>query len=167
MYYITTDTHFNHPLMLKIGRPADYEDRIFKSMQQLSEDDVLIHLGDICIGKDQEMHDQYIKPLRCKKILVRGNHDKKSDTWYYKNGWDFVCDQFMIKKYGKEVVFSHMPVMEGSLLMSTKVNIHGHLHTMEHRQYELGGTPEHILISIERDGCQVQSLKSILDRQHK
>ena len=34
-----------------------------------------------------------------RKVLVMGNHDKKSARWYSEHGFDFVCNMFVLK-YG-------------------------------------------------------------------
>jgi len=132
--YLISDTHFGHDAMIQYcGRPKGFEELLWKGMQILQEDDILIHLGDICIGKNADWHAKYIEPLPCKKILVRGNHDKKSDKWYLEHGWDFVCNQFKNKMYGKKIVFSHMPVVwDGDYEM----NVHGHFHNSDHRRHE-------------------------------
>lgn len=53
--WITTDTHFGHDMLIQYGRPTDFSERIFKGLEQVSPGDMLIHLGDFCIGKDEEM----------------------------------------------------------------------------------------------------------------
>ena len=65
-----------------------------------------------------------------KKILVRGNHDSKSDAWYYNHGWDFVCTEFKNKYFGHEIIFTHKPM---PLDETVEFNIHGHMHGNKHR----------------------------------
>ena len=133
-YYVIADTHFNHWEMQKLcNRPEDFEDKIHSQLMKLSANDVLIHLGDICIGKDSEMHEKYIKPLWCRKILVRGNHDEKTNTWYLRNGWDFVCESIVDNMFGKKILFSHKPISYDN---NYDINIHGHLHNTPHRDGE-------------------------------
>lgn len=58
-YYLTTDTHFGHDILMQYsGRPEGFSDLILENIIQTphGEADVLIHLGDICIGKDTEWH---------------------------------------------------------------------------------------------------------------
>lgn len=132
---LTTDTHFNHSVIKEYcGRPDNYEELVAKEFKQLKKDKhILIHLGDICIGKEAEMHEKYIEPIECKKILVKGNHDSKSDNWYMEHGWDWVCRSMTIKRGGKIVLLSHEPkVWDGYW----EVNIHGHFHNANHRRYE-------------------------------
>ena len=95
--WLTTDTHFNHDKMLEYcDRPMGFEYIIYNNLaESVKEGDLLFHLGDVSFGKDEEMHQRFIQPLPCNKVLVKGNHDKKSNSWYLDNGWDFVCDLFI------------------------------------------------------------------------
>lgn len=161
--YITTDTHFFHKeKMLKwCGRPDDYEKRIIKGFKSLSSTDILVHLGDICIGEDKYVHDKIISQIPCKKILVRGNHDKKSNTWYLRNGWDFVCTSFFDKCFGLKIMFSHRPYTWDGIY---DINIHGHLHNLGHRTDEVDKMHcMNYLISLEKMGYYPISLRSIVD----
>jgi len=105
-------------------RPANYEELFIKNLSTLTEKDILIHLGDICIRKDEFIHETIIKPLKCKKILVKGNHDHKSNSWYLRHSWDFVCEGFIDTLFGKKILFSHEPTFN----VGCHLNIHGHLH---------------------------------------
>jgi len=159
--YLTTDTHFSHKkeMIEYCDRPIDFEERLIKSFCLLQHDDILFHLGDICIGKDQDIHDNIIQKIKAKKILVRGNHDKKSNSWYLRNGWDFVCRHFFDKYHGLNVLFSHRPVAWDGMF---DINIHGHLHNLGHRPDEKGNSMNH-LISLEIDGYRPLSLRSVLE----
>ena len=130
--YVMTDSHLGHEKLLSYGdRQKGYELEIIKSIQQLPNNlDLCIHLGDVCIGNDEQHHNDLLFVLRSKfrrNVLVRGNHDGKSDNWYYERGWDFVCDEFTAKFFGKRLLFRHIPIpadIKGGL----DFNIHGHLH---------------------------------------
>lgn len=134
--WITTDTHFGHDNMVQYcDRPVDFGEKIAKGLfNNCKFGDVLIHLGDVCIGKDEYWHNKYIKTLPCKKWLVRGNHDKKSDKWYLEHGWDFVAMKFQIYYQGKSILFTHIPELDRKLeerllgAGSFDINIHGHFH---------------------------------------
>lgn len=131
--YVISDTHFNHDAIVKYCmRPHDHEAKLLDSINKIKSEDCLIHLGDICIGEDQMTH-AFIKDLKCRKILVMGNHDSKSWSWYMEHGWDFVCDSFKLKYAGKNICFSHKPQpWDGDW----EINVHGHLHNLGHRDKE-------------------------------
>ena len=132
--WLISDTHFHHAKMVDYCyRPKDFEARIMKALCQIPYTDILIHLGDIGMGQDQLVHNTYIKPLACKKWLVLGNHDKKSNSWYLDNSWDFVCKKFYSTYFGKRILFSHRPEKDDEYY---DINIHGHFHNSERHQQE-------------------------------
>lgn len=138
--YITTDTHFNHMKLHEVfgDRPANFQDLIIASHNALPEDTLLIHLGDFCIGKDDEMHDKWNNATKHiqHRVLVRGNHDNKSDSYYLRHGWDYVCSLTIMRVFGKRVLFSHIP-RDHTHYPTTEINIHGHTHGNTHRDFEI------------------------------
>lgn len=158
--YITTDTHFNHTGIIDFcSRPANFEAILQKHLKNLNQDDVLVHLGDICMGNDIAVHEKYIQPIKAKKILVRGNHDHKTDVWYLEHGWDFVCESFSNTCFGVKCLFSHKPATwDGNF----DINLHGHLHNLSHHKDEKTMGLNY-LISLERDGYRPLNLRKILE----
>ena len=143
--YLITDTHFFHDKMpLYCGRPENHTEVTGGNLLKLQVEpsDALIHLGDICVGHDEKAHELYIRPLKCKKWLVRGNHDNKSDSWYLNHGWDWVGYKMQGRYFGKNVLFSHCPErfleVEQGLWGAGNfdLNIHGHFHNTLHRLQE-------------------------------
>ena len=133
-YWLTTDTHFEHPALQQYcGRPENCDELVRKNIKDvIKEEDVLIHLGDVCIGNDKE-NNAFFGTLGCRTILVRGNHDGKSHHWYMQNGWTLCVDRFDLQMFGKKIAFTHIPVgWDGYFDM----NIHGHFHNANHRRYE-------------------------------
>lgn len=132
--WITTDTHFSHKALVEYGRPKDFELKIKKALKNcVKPDDLLVHLGDVCIGNDAENNNWFKKELGCKTYLIRGNHDTKSINWYLNNGWDVVADRLDIEMFGKRICFTHMPVAWDGYF---DINYHGHFHDTDHRRNE-------------------------------
>lgn len=78
--WIGGDLHFLHDNLIKpeyCSRPKDHSQKIFDGLMRIPEKDLFICLGDISIGRELEVYERFIKPLKCRKILVKGNHDKK------------------------------------------------------------------------------------------
>jgi len=94
--------------------------------------DVLIHLGDICMRDDAVWHSRFMYGMVCKKWLIRGNHDRKSAVWYLNHGWDFVADNFLMTRHGMKILFSHTPQPDSGY----DINIHGHFHNNSPDSYE-------------------------------
>jgi len=161
--FLQTDTHLGHERMIEFGRVRDFENRIFKGLKVLTPEDIFIHLGDICIGNDEGYHLNYVLKIPCKKILVRGNHDKKTISWYLQY-WDFVCDSFSLEVYGKKILFSHVPFPPQKELYD--FNIHGHCHIKEllrkDKIYPYYDEKYHKLLSLEKLDYQLIQLKTFL-----
>lgn len=131
--WLIADTHFNHPEMVRdCGRRQDFEEQIWKGLAQIPQKDILVHLGDICIGRDKEIHEQ-LRQYSFGKILVKGNHDNKSNNWYLNNGWDFVCEQFKDRYFKQRILFSHVP---RALEEGYDINIHAHFHNINEKYHE-------------------------------
>ena len=134
-YWLISDTHFNHDKLTEWGgRSGDWQDQIKKGLFAIPQEDILIHLGDINIGGDLQTHEEIIRLLPPhRKILVRGNHDKKGVAWYSEHGWDFVCDGFELIYQGHYLHITHRPARVNN---NTSWNIHGHTHGNLHRAEE-------------------------------
>jgi len=161
--FILADTHFCHEKILEF-RDSNYEKKIASFLFRLREEDILIHLGDICIGRDAFVHDEYIKPLKCKKILIKGNHDHKSRSWYLNHGRDWVCKQMYDVYFGKRILFSHVPKPYQDRY---DYNIHGHLHDKSHRILEFIDFYDYSfnkLISIEKSGYEPVNLRTFIEK---
>lgn len=164
--WIIADTHFNHKNIIEYcHRPLDFEERIFKSLNKVLQDDILIHLGDVCVGQDEAVHEKLKHCLKCRRFLVKGNHDKKTNSWYLSHGWDFVCESFTDRYFGQKIMFSHKPKQ---LEKYVDLNIHGHLHEIDEGQKELKLgtvlTEKHKLFSLEKENYKPVLLDAFLRR---
>lgn len=160
--WLITDTHFNHRKMEEYcNRPKDFEEIILRNLKIIKSNDTIIHLGDFCIGRDEYWHGVWNNLLATnRKILVRGNHDKKTDSWYLNHGWSIVCESFSGHYFGNYITFSHRLIPN-----IQNLNIHGHFHNnldrllkgnfvvegeKERNEKDLTGlNNNHILLSLE------------------
>lgn len=160
--WLISDTHFSHIKLEEWGkRTGQWQRKLWKGLSLIPKSDTLIHLGDICIGDDAEVHEK-IKLLKCHKILVKGNHDKKSNTWYTEHGWDFVCDGIELIFNGHYLHLTHRPSHPQG---NNTWNIHGHTHgDMHHSEdyVDFYSKEYHIDISPELRGYSPLSLEAIL-----
>ena len=123
---VISDLHLKHQNMLTYcQRPENFTELIVKNYKELvGPEDTVINLGDVGIGKFDDWKD-IIPSLPGKKILVRGNHDKKSCDWYVSHaGFDFACDGLIYRG----VWLTHKPAE--SLPEGCQYNIFGHLHNI-------------------------------------
>ena len=164
-YWLISDTHFAHEkLDAWGGREGDWQDKLWRGIRSIPSEDVLIHLGDVCIGDDVDVH-AMLSRASCKKILVRGNHDKKSVSWYIEHGWDFVCDQIGLEFHGVDLLLSHRPMPPDT--WRWRYNIHGHTHGNMHRAEEYSAFYDatfHIDISPEIAGYLPLRLDTLMKK---
>jgi calcineurin-like phosphoesterase family protein len=126
--FVTADNHFDHFNIIR------YESRPYSSTEEMnldmiekwnsvvSPEDEVYNLGDIALAKT-EFIVWLSYQLVGKIYLVKGNHDKKSNTFYQSLGWTVFNKP--IVWHDRKVVLSHArkPVDPGW------INIHGHSHS--------------------------------------
>lgn len=165
-YWLITDTHFGHDKLVVWGaRPFDFGTRIMDALvSTVTEEDVLIHLGDISFGGDAEWN-LYLKKLKCKKWLTTGNHDKRTISWYISHGWDFVAEAILIPLYGYRILLSHIPQPDSP---TYDINIHGHFHNTDHRKHEPAIsailTDKHVLLALENNNYRPWDLQKVIEQ---
>lgn len=161
--WVISDTHFGHvSLATKYNaRPDDFEAKIIYNWNTLIDPtDIVLHLGDLFIG-NQSVWKDIVNNLNGNKVLIKGNHDSQSYSWYLNNGFSFACETCVWDMFGYTILFSHKPKTEGDF----DINVHGHLHEGRHR--ELQTDHRHILISLEKNGYQPMLLETIIKKWEK
>ena len=184
-YWVISDTHIDTPenlssIVRRKVRPPNHTALSGEGLKRLFPQDILIHLGDV-IDKDEGQLPDYLAqcPART-KILCLGNHDGHSPHWYLRAGFSAVVETFTIPYGGKNIMFSHHPVMtqqysceepprfhEYRLPDGIDLNIHGHLHLRNHRDAESAWQDEQderwFLFSLEAAGYLPAKLDSIIN----
>ncbi len=126
--YLISDTHFNHGnIATYCDRPGDFTEIIMRNWAAtVKPEDLVIHLGDVVIGKRHEIG-SVLDSLPGRKVLVRGNHDRQSSCgWWMAHGFVFACDSMVFRGQW----LTHEPAI--SLPTNCTYNIHGHLHNIWH-----------------------------------
>lgn len=126
------DTHFGHDKF----HSDNWEYKFWKKYNNINQDFILYHLGDLSFIHNHEYLDEIFKKFRanehCKNIvLILGNHDDKASR-YLQHGI-IACDEMIIHYKNKEICLTHEPIC----YLGSLINIHGHLHTKNdsHREY--------------------------------
>jgi calcineurin-like phosphoesterase family protein len=165
--FLISDTHFNHTNIIKYtNRPFKDEVKmnltIFENWNSVvGNNDIVIHLGDLLLGNGEKngVRD-LIKNLKGKKHLIKGNHDKKKNTFYKNLGFEIIAD-FLIKEIcGKKLLFIHQP-LEGFNPENSFFDfvIHGHTHKKNPPEWE-----NHINLSLELWNYTPVNLDFILNK---
>ncbi len=143
--WFTSDTHFNHANIIRYcdrpwhGKAPDPDGNIVvteddvKRMNEtiigmwnarVGENDVVWHLGDFCLGKDQRTAiPEFVSRLKGHKRIVLGNHDRHGVKFYYDAGFEAVYDRTVL--WNGFYLLSHSPI---EFVKPPFVNIAGHVH---------------------------------------
>jgi calcineurin-like phosphoesterase family protein len=128
--FVIADTHFGHENIIK------YESRPFKNTEEMNqaliknwnsvvgEKDIVYFLGDFALCSKEKII-EIGQQLKGYKILIYGNHDKKSVGVFKRAGFDEVY------KHPIEIdniIFSHAKIPYDNL-KTNQINIHGHNHS--------------------------------------
>jgi calcineurin-like phosphoesterase family protein len=96
----------------------------------VSDDDIVIHLGDYICGGTKEQVKAITEQLKGIKILITGNHDRKGKGFFMDCGFERVFKhRWIVGMY----CFSHRP-QEAQWLLDNEVryNMHGHSHKWQY-----------------------------------
>lgn len=145
MIYLITDTHFGHENIKKYcNRPDNFENILEENLKKtLTNDDLLIHLGDVAFKR--ELINKFCK-LPGKKILIKGNHDKCTDSFYMSAGFTLVAEEITLNIEGYRLLFTHRPKFGHE----ADINIHGHFHSL----YTPDETRLYLPLSLEHMGYE-------------
>ena len=119
-----SDPHLSHENIIKFERTQFktifQHDIYIKSLiiKNTQKNDTLYVLGDI--GELTKENMLFWKNLKCKTVLIRGNHDTQKQKLL--EAFDVVSDVPIF--YNKRILLSHEPLP----VTNETINIHGHLH---------------------------------------
>jgi hypothetical protein len=71
-YRLIADTHFAASDRLSV-RSRNRQDQQWAALRPIPAEDIRIHLGDVCVHRDKEVHARLNKDVVCRRVLVRGN----------------------------------------------------------------------------------------------
>lgn len=165
--WLITDTHFNHEAMKTLcGRPDNFNELIIRNWKRLVQpDDLVIHLGDVIFSRAGELAG-IMTQLPGKKVLTLGNHDKRKESWYLQRGFDAVCERFIYRG----IMFSHVPLTREQMgwgydyYQGKVINVHGHFHNTDHRDWEYEVGDHNKLLSLENENYKPVLLEEFLSR---
>ncbi len=124
------------------------------------KNDIVYILGDICHHLPVEQANEIIKKLNGRKILIRGNHDKKYDE----NLFEEICDFKTVSLNGVYFSLMHYPMLSWPKKNSGSIQLHGHIHA--DMSYNQKNRDEHIFrydVGVDANQFCPVSVNQILD----
>ncbi|MCM1567897.1 MAG: metallophosphoesterase [Roseburia sp.] len=146
MIYFISDTHFGDDAIRR------YENRPFENVAQMNEqmiqnwnhtvqeEDTIYILGDFCVCGQESC---FLKRLQGRKVLVKGNHDTKTNEEYRALGFAEVYDLPVILQ--SFWILSHEPLYVNENM--PYANLFGHVHNAP--QYKTC-SKQHYCVTVER-----------------
>lgn len=136
--WITSDLHFGHTNIMKFcpqsrarfNNDVDYmnEAMVIEWNSLVQPEDLVYILGDVAFLPAAKAV-QYMKRCNGKKILVKGNHDRKLlNDPVFRSCFESVHDYLDITYNGTKCVMFHYPIAEWDQMHRGAVHFHGHLH---------------------------------------
>ena len=95
------------------------------------KNDTVYILGDISHHLPMDRANELISRLNGKKILIKGNHDKKDDLELFEE----ICDFKTVSLNGLYFALMHYPMLSWPKKNSGSIQLHGHIHA--HEEYNL------------------------------
>lgn len=138
-WWITSDTHFDHPDILKhnpITRPFKNIDQMHEFIVEgwnsvVKKNDFVVIVGDFAFRNV----DKWVKALHGKKYLILGDHDfinQENQKRFLK-----VCEGLRKNILGRRIYFHHYPCLTWPDKYDGGCMVHGHSHArLEESEYE-------------------------------
>ena len=131
MIWFTSDLHLNHRAVVSMcGRPFktvdEMNDILIRNFnERVKKNDIVYILGDIAHRTPVIEVNNFISRLNGKKILCKGNHDKRYDSSLFEGIYDFL----EISVHGVNISLMHYPMMSWPKSRHGSIHLHGHIHS--------------------------------------
>ena len=130
--FVISDLHLGHKNIIQFERNEfssveEHDAFIIKKWNSVVNDSDLVYvLGDVAFSLDLASLKEKLTLLKGTKILIKGNHDHKTNSFYKKSGFKEVYDGPLYIFKGR-IILSHEPVRE-AFNNPFVINVYGHLH---------------------------------------
>ena len=133
MIWFTSDLHLGHRAAIGMC------ERPFENVEEMNEilirnfnscvkkNDIVYILGDISHRMPVLEVNQLIGKMNGKKILCKGNHDKRYASTLFEGIYDFL----EIAIYGVNISLMHYPMMSWPKSHYGALHLHGHIHSKQ------------------------------------
>ena len=135
-YFVTSDTHFWHDFIAGFrnydSREQMNEDMIRIWNNTVSEDDVVIIIGDVSFGTPAKT-EQVLRRLNGEIIVVLGNHDGMIQKKRERFGVETciyleILLEEEVDEVDNKVVMMHYPIASWNNMATGSIMLHGHCH---------------------------------------
>ena len=163
--FFTADNHFNHANIIK------HENRPFSSVEEMNEvmiekwnekvkkNDSIYILGDFVWSKPSEI----IPRLNGKKYLIKGNHDKQSNSSYF----EWVKDYYRLKYNNDTFILFHYPIFRWDKSHYGSYHLYGHVHSRESSNDFMNTLDNAYNVGVDVNNYEPVSVEEVLRKLNK
>ena len=132
--FFTSDTHFTHANIIRFcSRPFKNVEEMDETMianwnRVVSENDIVFHLGDFCMGGSSKWTN-VLNRLNGKIYLIIGNHDMKNLKQSCSDRFEKVAMQMYIEVDKQKIYLNHCPFLCYGGAYRDTWQLFGHVHT--------------------------------------
>lgn len=164
MIWFTSDLHLGHRAAVNMC------ERPFKTVEEMTETliqnfnehvkkkDIVYILGDIAHRIPVAEANQLISQLNGRKILCKGNHDKRYDPSLFEGIYDFL----EISTFGMNISLMHYPMISWPKSRHGSIHLHGHIHsTGEYNLQQRAEGVKRYDVGVDANGYRPVSVEEI------
>lgn len=164
MIWFTSDFHLGHKSAIRMcDRPFETVEEMNEALignfnRSVKKNDTVYILGDIAHRISVVEVNQLISRLNGKKILCKGNHDKKYNPELFEGMYDFL----EVALNGINISLMHYPMMSWPKSRHGSLHLHGHIHSKG--DYNLQQKEDGILrydVGVDANGFYPVSIEQI------
>lgn len=164
MIWFTSDFHLGHKSAIRMcDRPFETVEEMNEALisnfnRSVKKNDTVYILGDIAHRTSVVEVNQLISRLNGKKILCKGNHDKKYNPELFEGMYDFL----EVALNGINISLMHYPMMSWPKSRHGSLHLHGHIHSKG--DYNLQQKEDGILrydVGVDANGFYPVSIEQI------
>ena len=161
MIYVTSDTHFGDPRVLRIDRRpfstmAEHDLALIGNWNSVvGEDDEVWHLGDVMSVRAGPC-DQMLSRLNGRKHLIIGNNDPVATVTA--TGWTSTQHYAELVFNGHLLVLCHYPFRTWNKMGKKSINLHGHSHG------RLKSIPRQFDVGVDAQGLRPIAIEALIFR---
>lgn len=172
MIYFTSDTHFSHEKILKLGngRPfgsvTEMNEVLIKNWNsKVGPSDTVYHLGDFCWNQNSKQIKQLLGKLNGVKYLIYGNHDRLMPN-EKSNSWMEIVPYKELHVNNRQIVLCHYPMAEWHGAFRGSIHLHGHVHgTFDYSQHNFPHHNHYIYdVGVDSNNYSPISLEEIFNK---
>jgi calcineurin-like phosphoesterase family protein len=132
-FWVTSDQHFRHAnITVYQDRPANVDELMVERWNAVvPADGTVLHLGDLHLGKKEDIPAITSRLSGKRKLLLRGNHDRTGPSgraWYKELGFRVIEGPLTWAYRDWTITFSHDPLWPSIQYDPKSLCVHGHVH---------------------------------------